>query len=429
MKLTRITRIAVLAAFTLLAGGLNARAGLELKKDDHIAILGNALADRMQHHGWLETLIAAKYPQHDLVFRNLAVAADEVATWHRSENFGTRDEWLSRVKADVILAFYGFNESFRGEAGLGQFRADLDKFLKDAKAKNYSGKGSPRIALFSPLVNEKLPDPNMPDPAANNANLAKYSAAMAEVAAANQVTFVDLFRLSSALAGGRQPLTFNTFLLTEAGDQALAPLVFKALLGDDPPPGNLQKLRAAINDKNARWHARYRTVDGYNVYGGRSALAYQPGKPAFISDRTPPDPYVSNYKVMQEEMAQRDVMTANRDKRVWAIARGGDIQVKDDNLPAVTEVKANRDDTKPFVDGEEAIRYMTVPKGVKVQLFASEKEFPELISPVQMGFDTRGRLWVASWASYPELRPTDTVFDKLLVFEDTNHDGDRKSVV
>ena len=27
---------------------------------------------------------------------------------------------------------------------------------------------------------------------------------------------------------------------------------------------------SAINDKNYQWHARYRTVDGYNVYGGRS---------------------------------------------------------------------------------------------------------------------------------------------------------------
>src|SRR2546430_13373282 len=50
----------------------------------------------------------------------------------------------------------------------------------------------------------------------------------------------------------------------------------------------------------------------YNVYGGRSALAYQPDKGGFITDRTPPEPYVSNFKVMQEEMSQRDVMTADR---------------------------------------------------------------------------------------------------------------------
>ena len=44
-------------------------------------------------------------------------------------------EWLTKVKADVIFAFYGFNESFKGDAGLEKFRTDLDKFVKDAKAK------------------------------------------------------------------------------------------------------------------------------------------------------------------------------------------------------------------------------------------------------------------------------------------------------
>ena len=123
----------MLATAILTTHSLNAADQLELKKGDHIALVGNSLADRMQHHGWLETLLVAKYPQHDLVFRNLAAPADEVATWHRSENFGTRDAWLTKVKADVIFAFYGFNESFKGDAGLDKFKADLDKFLKDAK--------------------------------------------------------------------------------------------------------------------------------------------------------------------------------------------------------------------------------------------------------------------------------------------------------
>src|SRR5262245_48084785 len=72
-------------------------APLELKQGDHIALVGGGLPDRMQHHGWLETLIYAKYPKHNLVFRNLSAAGDEVATWHRSENFGTREDWLKKT--------------------------------------------------------------------------------------------------------------------------------------------------------------------------------------------------------------------------------------------------------------------------------------------------------------------------------------------
>ena len=42
-----------------------------------------------------------------------------------------------------------------------------------------------------------------------------------------------------------------------------------------------------------------------------------------------------NADIMQEEMVQRDVMAANRDVRVWALAKGGDAKVDDSNLPKV----------------------------------------------------------------------------------------------
>ena len=396
-----------------------AAAPLELKPGDHIALIGNTLADRMQHDGWLETLIIAKFPKDDLVFRNLAVAGDEVVIRHRSENFGSPDQWLTKTKADVIFAFFGFNESFKGVTGLAKFKQDLDKFVKDTKAKNYSGKGAPRLVLFSPIANEKLSDPSMPDPTANNANLQKYTEAMAAVAQANDVLFVDLFAMSQRIyaqaAKRGQSLTFNTLHLTEAGDRVLAPEIFQALFNVPPPMGNFEKLRAAVNAKNAQWHARYRTVDGYNVYGGRSKLEF----PVAGKD----SPKITNYEVMQEEMTQRDVMTANRDLRVWAVAKGSDLKVDDSNLPPVKTLQSNKPEVAPFPSGEEAIKHMTVAKGCKVTLFASEEQFPELVSPVQMAFDTKGRLWVAAWPSYPERTPTSTVGDKLLVFEDTNGDG------
>ena len=54
---------------------------------------------------------------------------------------------------------------------------------------------------------------------------------------------------------------------------------------------------------------------------------------------------------------------------------------------------------------EEAIAKMTVHSHMKVNLFASEEQFPELVSPVQMAWDTKGRLWVAAWKNYPERTP------------------------
>jgi putative heme-binding domain-containing protein len=66
---------------------------------------------------------------------------------------------------------------------------------------------------------------------------------------------------------------------------------------------------------------------------------------------------------------------------------------------------------------------MTVGKGLKVNLFASEEMFPELINPVQMAFDTKGRLWVATWPTYPHWKPKEEMNDRLVILEDTNGDG------
>jgi glucose/arabinose dehydrogenase/azurin len=412
---------------------------LALKAGDHIAILGNALPDRMQHSGYLETLIHQKFPEHSLVFRNLAAAGDEVATWQRSENFGSRDQWLTRVQADVIFAFYGFNESFKGYDGLEKFKDDLDKFLKDTAAKNYSGKGAPRVVLFGPTPDEKHQDANFPDPSANNERLRDYSEAMAKVAAANGVQFVELFKPAQQVyadaAKKKQSLTVDGHYLTPDGDRLLAPAMFQSLFGEAAAALN-EKLRAAVNEKNWQWHQRYRTMDGYNVYGGRSGLAYQPGKSAFLQGKRDPEPpYISNYQVMQEEMSQRDVLTANRDARVWAVAKGGDLVVKDDNLPPVTPVKSNKpfspeQEVAPFLSGEESIAKMKLHSGMKVNLFADEKQFPDLVNPVQMAWDTKGRLWVSAWLNYPERTPTSKVGDKLLIFEDTDGDGraDKRTV-
>ncbi|MBM3845415.1 MAG: dehydrogenase [Verrucomicrobia bacterium] len=398
---------------------------LQLKANDHIAIVGNALADRFQHSSHFETSLHAGHPQYNLVVRNLAVAGDEVETRHRSENFGSPDDWLKRTKADVVLAFFGFNESFKGYDGLPAFRKSLDTYLKHLKSQDFSGKGAPRVVLFSPIAAERHRDPNYPDPGAMNDRMKDYVAAMAEVAQANSVPFIDLFVASQKLYATAQArgssLTINGLHLSPEGDALLARHIYQELLGQKPvhTGAAFNKLLGAVREKNEMWHSRYRTIDGFNVYGGRSQLEFESGKGG---------PKIKNYQVMQEEMSQRDVMTGNRDQRVWAVAKGGDLIVQDNNLPAVTPVISNKPGPKPdqthvFLSGEEAMQKMTLHSGMKINLFASEKEFPELANPVQMAWDTRGRLWIAAWPNYPGRTPTSPKGDSLLVFEDTNGDG------
>src|SRR5436190_23548686 len=101
----------LLANVSRLAAGEPAPpAKLELRRGDRISLIGNALADRMQHHGWLETYLQSRFPKHNLAFRNLGFTGDELKTRLRSANFGSPDKWLTDTKTDVVFAFFGYNE-------------------------------------------------------------------------------------------------------------------------------------------------------------------------------------------------------------------------------------------------------------------------------------------------------------------------------
>ena len=178
---------------------------IEIKPGDHISIIGNTLADRMQHDGWLETYLQARFPEHKLVIRNLGFSGDELTLRLRSADFGTPDQWLTRTKSDVVFAFFGYNESFAGKEGLEAFKKDLDAFIKHTLAQKYNGKSAPRLVLFSPIAMETPRGRDLPDASATNERLKLYTAAMAEVARANGVAFVDLFDPTSRLCTRRPP--------------------------------------------------------------------------------------------------------------------------------------------------------------------------------------------------------------------------------
>jgi len=70
------------------------------------------------------------------------------------------------------------------------------------------------------------------------------------------------------------------------------------------------------------------------------------------------------------------------------------------------------------VDAEKAA--FIVPDGFEVNLWASE---PMLHKPVQMNWDSKGRLWVVCSQTYPQIKPGEEAVDQVVVLEDTNHDG------
>ncbi len=393
----------------------------EFQKGDHISIIGNTLADRMQHHSWLEAYLYAKFPEHQLVFRNLGFSADEIDLKKRlrSANFGTPNHWLTFCKTDVIFAFFGYNESFAGKEGLPEFKKELENFINETLNQKYNDKSAPRLILFSPIAHENLQNKHLSDGKENNARIKLYTEAMAEVAAAKKVEFVDLFTLTQKLYERNKPgLTFNGIHLTEKGYKLVAEALIEQMYGK-PTQELLDKAKAiypAVQDKNFHWFERYRTTDGYSIFGGRASLRFAPDNQ-------------SNRVVAQREMEVLDILTANRDDHIHELLKGNlKHQINDSNTPPFIPVKTNFPGQGPngqhiFLSGEQAIGKMTLGKNLKINLFASEEQFPELSKPVQMSWDAKGRLWVAVWPSYPHWKPKEEMNDKILILEDVDGDG------
>jgi putative membrane-bound dehydrogenase-like protein len=76
---------------------------------------------------------------------------------------------------------------------------------------------------------------------------------------------------------------------------------------------------------------------------------------------------------------------------------------------------------------EKAAAAMTVPEGFSVSLFAGE---PDVMQPIALCLDDRGRLWVAEAYSYPIRRNDKDAKDRIVIFEDTDGDGkfDKRTV-
>ena len=182
----------------------------------------------------------------------------------------------------------------------------------------------------------------------------------------------------------------------------------------------IEKTRRAVVNKNWHWFNRYRATDGNDVWGGRSHLKFTKGQ--------------TNRVVLQHELVQLDIMSANRDKVIWAATAGKTVKPNDSNVPPSIIVATNigkkqmqggksKTGRLHYLGGEEAIGKMKLAKGMKANLFASEEMFPELVNPVQLGVDTKGRLWAAAWRTYPKWEPTGDMEDRLIIFPDDNRDG------
>jgi len=396
---------------------------LEFRENDVVALVGNGLADRMQHSPWVESLLQRELRGKKVRFRNMSFAGDMVNKRPRSKGFTKDEDYLDLVGPDIVFVFYGYNESFAGAGGADKYSAELVQFVQRYR-KRPAAKGKKlRFVLFSPIAFEDTGDPNLPKGIEQNANLAAYTEATRKAAAESDSAYVDLYSPTFQLFGSSSKrYTLNGVHLNSEGYRALAGIMAEALLGKkvSADAKSLSKIYAAVEDKNWHWHNRYRATDGNDVWGGRSGLRFVDGQ--------------SNADVLKHELIMLDKMTANRDPAIWAAVEGKSYKVDDSNVPAPVKVISNvggksrssnkqKEGSLKYLSPEESAEKIKIPEGYELKVFASEVQFPDLANPVQLQVDSKGRLWAASWNTYPKWEPLKAMNDSLMIFEDTNGDG------
>ncbi|MDO7714827.1 MAG: SGNH/GDSL hydrolase family protein, partial [Pirellulales bacterium] len=340
---------------------------LKLKQGDHICLIGNTLFERAQLFGFVPATLHAGFPDHELVIRTLAWSGDEVGLMPRPENFADLEQHLFHEKADVIFAAFGFNESFAGEAGIPEFRKRLEAFLQRTKTKAFNGKTAPRIVLVSPIPNENVRGVAAADQ--NNKNIARYASVMREVAAEQQVGFVDVDTPMRPVLSRPDDLTINGCHLTKEGYAEFASTLFECCFGG-PAASVQESLRLAVVDLERQFFRRYRPLNTFYYTGGRNErYGYLDFLPA---------------------MRNFEIMCANRDRRIWNMAHGRPVpeQVDDSNVPELPAVIETRGANNWLPASEEQKAFKVDPR-FEVNLFAGEEEFPEIANPIQVRWHTR----------------------------------------
>src|SRR6266545_7603415 len=83
---------------------------------------------------------------------------------------------------------------------------------------------------------------------------------------------------------------------------------------------------------------------------------------------------------------------------------------------------------QPYLKPEESVARMKVADGFEVKLFAGE---PQVVNPIAMTVDEKGRVWVIECFEYPKRTPKGKMpRDRIVILEDTDGDGvcDKRTV-
>ncbi|MCH9021458.1 MAG: HEAT repeat domain-containing protein [Planctomycetes bacterium] len=163
---------------------------------------------------------------------------------------------------------------------------------------------------------------------------------------------------------------------------------------------NLAMLREAIEYKNKFWNEYQRPKNWKCLFGDDSERIFSIGRGG---------PQIT----LRSEWDQLPEFITFAESRIQDILKG--------RKPAERRVVNEKLTGSDQASIKKELASFKLDSRYQVNAFATEAD--GIPCPLQMCWDTQGRLYVISSTAYPQVMPGEYANDKIIILEDTNHDG------
>ncbi len=175
----------LLACFPLLVFGQQPT--FDLKSGDRVVFVGNGLFENDLQFGYLEFALTTRFPERNIVFRNLGWSGDNV--FGESRSYYTNPptpyqlliDQITQAKPTVVFVGYGAAEAQEGLAGVAKFKEGYNQLL------NVIDQLGAKAILLSPIPVLTA------EAGSRNRNLQLYGNLIAEIAKQRNIQFIDIF--------------------------------------------------------------------------------------------------------------------------------------------------------------------------------------------------------------------------------------------